>query len=321
VRKAASRRFAGCPLSSSLAGCLQEIEAGMSQVWKAAGILALGVLAAGSAWPAIKYGLAEATPVWYAVARAAISAATGFVLLGALGRLRLPARADLPIIVSVGALQLCGFFTLINLGLALLPAGRSVILAYTTTLWVVPLAGPLLGEWPRRRQLAGVALGFAGVGLLLAPALAQLDGLGGLEGYLYLLGAALAWALAILHSRGHRWHLSPLQVMPWQMLFATVLLVPVAVAMEPQGFIAPTARALAPLAYLGLLAGPIITWTSTSVSRLIPAVAVSLGFLATPVMGVAISALFLGERIGLDLAAGGVLVLVGAGVAIAAGRR
>ncbi|MCC6469953.1 MAG: EamA/RhaT family transporter, partial [Alphaproteobacteria bacterium] len=80
-------------------------------------------------------------------------------------------------------------------------------------------------------------------------------------------------------------------------------------------------RALLPLAYLGLLAGPIITWSSTSVARLIPAVAVSLGYLLTPVLGVAVSALFLGEALGWDLLAGGALVLAGAGVAIAAGRR
>lgn len=295
----------------------------MNSQIKAAGILALGILAGGSSWPAIKYGLGGATPVWYAVGRAAISAMTGFALLGALGRLGLPARADLPIILSVGALQLCLFFTLINLGLSLLPAGRSVILAYTTTLWVVPLAGPLLGEWPRARQLAGVALGVAGVALLLLPALGQIAaaGAGGLMGYLYLLGAALCWALAILHSRGHRWRLSPLQAMPWQMLFAAVLLVPVAALVEPAGHIAIEARALVPLLFLGMVAGPVITWASTTAARLVPAVAVSLAYLATPVLGVALSALFLGEAVGPDLVAGGVLVLAGAGVAIAAGRR
>lgn len=295
----------------------------MNNQLKAASILALGVLAAGSAWPAIKHGLAEATPVWYAAGRAGISAATGFAVLAALGQLRRPSRADLPIVVSVGGLQLCLFFTLINLGLALLPAGRSVILAYTTTLWVVPLTGPLLGEWPRARQLAGVALGFAGIAVLVMPAVAPVGtaDAGALAGYLFLLGAALCWALAILHSRGHRWNLTPLQVMPWQMLFAAVLLVPVALALEPGGYIAPTARALWPLAYLGMIAGPVITWSSTSVARLVPAVAVSLGYLMTPVMGVAISALFLGEPVGPDLAVGGLLVLAGAAVAIAAGRR
>ncbi len=76
-----------------------------------------------------------------------------------------------------------------------------------------------------------------------------------------------------------------------------------------------------PLLYLGVVAGPVITWTSTTVSRPIAAVAVSLGYLLTPVMGVATAALFLGGPIGLDLVAGGLLVLAGAAVAIAAARR
>ena len=224
-------------------------------------------------------------------------------------------------ILSVGTLQLCLFFILINLGIARLSAGRSIILAYTTTLFVVPLAGPLIGEWPNRRQLLGVAIGFAGVGLLLWPALAQVEGLAGWAGYLFLLGAALCWALAILHARNHRWRLSPLQAMPWQMGYAALLLVPLGFVLEPEGGVAWSARALVPLAYLGIVAGPTITWSLTSVARMLPAVAASLGFLVTPIAGVALAALWLGEPVGADLAAGGLLVLAGAGVAIVAGRR
>jgi len=289
----------------------------MNDRTRAIGLLALGVVASASAWPVMKYGIVDATPVWYAAGRAMLAAATGFALLAALGKLRAPTRADLPVIASVGTLQLCLFFALINLGVALLPAGRSVILAYTTTLWVVPLAGPLIGEWPHRRQLLGVAIGFGGVGLLLAPAFVGASSSDASPlGYLYLLGAALVWALAILHSRRHRWHLSPLQVMPWQMLWATCLLFPLALLFEPQGGVAMTARALVPLAFLGIVAGPTITWTLTSVAKMLPSVAASLGFLVTPVIGVALSAWALGEPVGLDLVLGGVLVLVGAGVAI-----
>jgi drug/metabolite transporter (DMT)-like permease len=160
------------------------------------------------------------------------------------------------------------------------------------------------------------------VAVLLSPSALPWSGTGGsaLLGHAYLIGAALAWALAILHSRSHRWHLSPLQVLPWQMLFAAVLLLALALLLEPEGGIAPNARALLPLAYLGLFAGLAITWAATSVATLIPAVASSLSFLATPVVGIAISSLWLGESIGIDLIAGGVLVLLGATIAILAAR-
>jgi drug/metabolite transporter (DMT)-like permease len=79
--------------------------------------------------------------------------------------------------------------------------------------------------------------------------------------------------------------------------------------------------ALLPLAFIGLVAGPLITWSTTSVAKMLPAVAASLGFLLTPPAGIALSSLWLGEPIGSDLLLGAGLVLAGAAVAILAGRR
>lgn len=297
----------------------------MNERNKAIALLAVAIGASATAWIAAKIGLTEATPVWYALGRAWLATLAGFALLVALGKFRRPTRADLPVILSVGTLQLGLFFMLINLGIARLPAGRSLVVAYTTTLWIVPLAGPLIGEWPNRRQLLGVLIGFAGVVVLVWPALRQIDGIDGLvaygAGYGFLLAAALSWALAILHARRHRWHLTPLQVMPWQMLYAAVLLIPLAFLAEPQGHIAWNMTALLPLAFIGLVAGPLITWSTTSVAKMLPAVAASLGFLLTPPAGIALSSLWLGEPIGSDLLLGAGLVLAGAAVAILAGRR
>ncbi|MBL8704686.1 MAG: DMT family transporter [Rhodospirillales bacterium] len=287
---------------------------------RAIGLLAIAIVASATSWVAAKVGLTDATPVWYALGRAWLATLAGFALLLALGKFRRPTRADLPVILSVGTLQLGLFFMLINLGIARLPAGRSIVIAYTTTLWIVPLAGPLIGEWPNRRQLLGVAIGFAGVIVLLWPALRLIEGADGLAGYGFLLAAALSWALAILHARRHRWHLTPLQVMPWQMLYAAVLLIPLALLTEPGGRVGWSLTALVPLAFIGLVAGPLITWSTTSVARMLPAVAASLGFLLTPAAGIALSTLWLGEPLGLDLLFGAALVLAGAAVAILAAR-
>ena len=291
---------------------------------KAVGLLAIAIAASATSWIAAKIGLADATPVWYALGRAWLATAAGFALLVALGKFQRPTRADLPVILSVGTLQLGLFFMLINLGIARLPAGRSIVIAYTTTLWVVPLAGPMIGEWPNRRQLLGVAIGFAGVLVLLWPALRLIDGLDGLvgsgAGYAFLLAAALCWALAILHARQHRWRLTPLQAMPWQMMFGAVLLIPLALLAEPGGRIGWSTTALVPLAFIGFVAGPLITWSTTSVAKMLPAVAASLGFLLTPAAGIALSTLWLGEPLGLDLLLGAALVLAGATVAILSAR-
>src|ERR1700739_4975799 len=117
--------------------------------------LLAAIILFGLTWPAMKIGLEAGTPIWLAAGRAALSAITAFGLMLALGRLAWPNRADWPVILSVGGLQLSCFFALANLGIQSVPAGRSSVLTYTTMLWMVPLS-LLVGEKVGWRALAGV---------------------------------------------------------------------------------------------------------------------------------------------------------------------
>jgi drug/metabolite transporter (DMT)-like permease len=168
-------------------------------------LLAVVILLLGTAWPAMKVGLAGATPIEFAAARAVLGAAASFLLLASIGKLRLPSRADLPIIGSVGLFQMTFFFALANLGLRYLPAGRSAVLAYTTALWLVPLALATGEAVPRQRWL-GVAAGLVGIVVLADPLRQDWHAGGILLGHALLLGAALSWAVAIFHARRHAWH-------------------------------------------------------------------------------------------------------------------
>ena len=47
--------------------------------------------------------------------------------------------------LSIALLHMVGFTLLGTIGLEIVPAGRSVVLAYTTPLWVVPGASLFLG--------------------------------------------------------------------------------------------------------------------------------------------------------------------------------
>ena len=275
-------------------------------------LLALMVVLFGTAWPAMKTGLGDATPVWYAAGRAYLSAITAFVLLAILGKLALPRQADWPIILSVGTGQLAGFFMLVNLGLGLVPAGRGSVLAYTTTIWLVPIGILALGERLDRSRGAGLVLGLAGMAVLFNPAALDWSDGGVLLGNLFLLGAALSWSMAILHARTHKWSLSPLQVVPWQMGWASVLLTAFAWIAEPQGRIGLSATSLVPLAYIAIVVGPVATWAATSVSRALPTIVSSLGFLAVPAVGILSSALVLGEPVSGSLALGAGLIIGGA---------
>ncbi len=277
--------------------------------------LGAAILLFGLAWPAIKLGLTEATPLWFAVARVALCCVTSFVVLALIGRLAWPRRADWPVILSVGFFQITCFFSLANLGVAVVPAGRSGVLAYTMTLWMVPLA-LFAGERISSRGVVGALIGLAGVMVVVDPLRFDWNDRTILFGYGCLLLAALCWAIAILQARRHVWRLTPLQVLPWQMAIATIPLVIIAATFEPEGYVRfdrPIVQAT--LFLLGIL-GALATWAAVSVARALPPVTSSLAMLGVPLMAIAASMVLLDEAITWPLAIGGVLVIAGIAVVI-----
>ncbi|MCA8931844.1 MAG: DMT family transporter, partial [Rhodospirillaceae bacterium] len=103
-------------------------------------MLGLVVLVWGVNWPVMKTGLQYIGPMTFAAARIGLGGLTMFIGLAVTGRLVWPTRHDLPLILSVSLLHMVGFLILVNIGLLFVDAGRSAILAYTTPLWVVPVA-------------------------------------------------------------------------------------------------------------------------------------------------------------------------------------
>lgn len=277
--------------------------------------LALSVVLVSSAYPLTKLALgAGATPLWFAVGRAGLSGLTAFSVLAASGRLRLPGRRDGPALLAVGVLQFAGFLALVHAALAWVPAGRTAVLSNTTTIWMAPLALLLLHEAiPARRRVAA-GLGVAGVAVLVGPWALDWGEKRVLIGHAFLLAASLAWAVAIAVVRTARPRLSMLALLPWCFALATALLAPLAwwweggpPAMEPGGWAA--------LLYIGLVAGPVGTWCVMEASVTLPAMVASTGFLATPAVGLLLSAAILGEALTPDLLAGSALVLAGAAAA------
>jgi drug/metabolite transporter (DMT)-like permease len=278
--------------------------------------LAASVVLFGLSWPAIKIGLSASTPVWLAAGRATLSAVSAFALLAALGRLAWPARADWPIVLSVGAFQLTFFFALSNLGVQSVPPGRSGVLAYTTMLWMVPLS-LLVGERVGWRGVLGALLGLLGIVVLIDPLRFDWSDRAIVEGHAWLLLAGFSWALAVLHARRHRWRLSPLDVLPWQMAVATVLLWILALTIEPRGYLNFSQPNLwIALLYIGVFAGPAGTWAAVSVARALPPVTGALGMLGTPLLGIAASVVLVSEPVTWPLVLGTMLVIAGIAIVI-----
>lgn len=283
----------------------------MHHVRRAYGLLGVVILFWGANWPIMKVGLGYISPLWFGTARVVLGATALFVVLGVLGQLRLPPRRDLPVLFSVGLLQMAGFMVLVNLGLLQVEAGRSAVLAYTTPLWVAPGAVLLLGERLTRFKLLGVAVGLLGLAVLFNPLGFDWADPNVVRGNALLMVSAVGWAAAILHVRAHRWESSPLELAPWQMLVAAPLVAGLALWLEEPAAIRWSGELVVVLAYNGLVATAFCFWAAITVTRALPAISTSLGFLGVPVTGVMLSAATLGEGLSATLVGGLVLIVAG----------
>jgi drug/metabolite transporter (DMT)-like permease len=102
--------------------------------------LTAAVSAWGIGWPVNRAILDYLPPVSAVAVRSAIAAAALFAIAAWRRKLNLPNRRDLPVVLSISLLHMLGYAVLVSVGLLFVPVGRSVVLAYTTPLWVVPPA-------------------------------------------------------------------------------------------------------------------------------------------------------------------------------------
>lgn len=273
--------------------------------------LATVVLAWGLVWPVNKVILESLSPLWMMALRSAIAALAMFAIAASVGRLALPARRDVPVLLSITLLHMIGFAVLAAWGLRLVPTGRSVVLAYTTPLWVIPGAVVFLHERLTARRVLGVAVGLVGLLVLFNPLAFDWSSPSAVLGNGAIIAAAILWAASILHIRGHRWQSNPFDLVPWELLLATLILTPMARIISGP----PTAhwdvRLLALLLFAGVPGTAVAYWAAAVASRNLPAVTTALGLLLTPVVSVAVATVWLREPLTVPLVVAIALILGG----------
>jgi drug/metabolite transporter (DMT)-like permease len=214
-----------------------------------------------------------------------------------------------------------GYAVLVSVGLLFVPVGRSVVLAYTTPLWVMPGAAVFLGERLTWRRVGGVAVGLVGLAIMFNPFGFDWHDPDAVLGNAVLLAAALLWAGSILHIRGHRWRATPLDLVSWEMLLATVVVAVIAVLFTTVPHVRWTPSLIALLLYSAIPGSAVAFWAAAVASRNLPAVSTSLGLLGAPVIGVLASGLTLGERPAPSLVAAIVLIVGGIALGTTAAER
>src|SRR5947199_6041221 len=113
-------------------------------------------------------------------------------------------------------------------GLQFVPAGRAIVLGYTTPLWVAIGAAMFLSEHITRRRAIGIGCGLAGLAVIFNPRTLEWGDRNALIGSGLILLAAVCWAANIVYVRAHKWISTPFQLVFWQVLLAAGILSTVA---------------------------------------------------------------------------------------------
>ncbi len=260
-------------------------------------LLAALALFWGGNWPTMKLALAE-IEVWPFRSMCLIVGGTALLTLSRLrGRsIRVPTRELRPLVICV-VFNILGWHLFSGYGVSMIEAGRASIIAFTMPVWAALFSRFVLGEALTGTKLLGLALGIAGLAVLIGP---DLSSLGAAPlGAALMLGAAISWALGTVIMKRFLWTIPVATLAGWQLLIGAVPITLGALAFQEF----PDLTALstpAQLSLLYVLAVPMVFchWAWFTVVRLFPAAIAATGTLAIPFVGVYSSGLVLGEPIG-----------------------
>jgi drug/metabolite transporter (DMT)-like permease len=296
---------------------------------RVAGIAAgLGAAAIwGGMYVASKYVLHYVPPLTLVLCRLVIGTAALGLLMAAT-RAPLVRRQDLPLMALLGFVGLFVSMVAQFAGTRLSTAAGGALITSATPAFMLLFGWPLLGERPTWLRVGSLALATAGVAIVaLDPAAARELASGDtaangpwpvvpgapdrvVAGNILLVVAAITWALysvlARIANRRYPVLVTTCYATGFGALF-TGSLVPLELAAQP------LAQPLPPMAWLGLLylglvstAGAFYLWNKSI--ELLGVGVPSILFFAQPVVGGALGALLLGERLGASFYLGGALI-------------
>ncbi|EJM97571.1 DMT family transporter [Herbaspirillum sp. YR522] len=264
----------------------------------------------GGNWPVMKFGSQYIPPLWFAASRFFSAALLSFVIALCIGKLRLPTRAEWPVVIGVGVLQMGLFTALVTGALHFVMPGRASLIAYATSIWVVPGAALVLKQRLSPQQSMATVFSYAGMAVIVLPALLHAD-LHSMIGYLMLGVASLSWAMNILQIKLTPGVKLDFDLLPWQTLVAGVPLCLIALLFEGAPSFLQDPHSWYVIGYTGPLATALTFMIVLQMTQRLSPVTVSVCMLGVPVVGLALSSLIFGETLSPDLLLGMGLLSVG----------
>jgi len=268
-------------------------------VWSA---LSIVYVLWGGTYVAIRVMVEDVPPLLGAGARFAIAGVAMLVFLAARGhRVRVSPRS-LVAAGLVGLLLPAGGNGLVTVAERDVPAGLAALLIASVPLWLVLMRSTVGRERVHRGTLAGVAVGFCGLGLLLLPGSRPAEATAG--GILLVLVAAGSPRLSMPSD--------PLVSTGWQMVVGGGALLAGALATGEANDLHladASAKSLLAFAYL-VIAGSLVAFTAYAwLLQNVPISKVATYAYVNPLVAVLLGWALLGEQLTIGTAAGAVLIV------------
>ena len=273
--------------------------------------LAIIVVTWAANWPLMKLALSDAPPLVFVLVRLLGTVALLVPVLGVLRVPLLPIRGERLGLFWVGQLQVAGFLLFAIIGLAIEKPGRAIVLAYTFSLWAIPI-GLLLGvERLGRFHLIGAAIGFAGLLLFMNPGLVDWSDARALFGNFFLLLSAIAWALGSCLYRRRIWRTGFWTQTFWQLAVSAPVVLAFALPQMTGEPIHWSPRLLAILAYNWIVTTALGYFLWAKVLTAMPAATAGQVLALTPVGGFLLSILIFGGTVTPDVIVSIALIVSG----------
>lgn len=268
-------------------------------------------------WPVMKLLLREWPPLFARGTAGLIAAALLFALAAARREGLAVPPASWPRLAASAAVNVFAWMGFTTWSLRWLDAGEAALLAYTMPIWAALLAWPVRGERPTARSVGALALGVAGLVVLLSGQGASLDATK-LPGVALTLGAAVLFAVGTVALNAPL-GLAPIGAAAWQIGLGCVPMVALGLTFERSEIGALSLPGVAMMAYMTLIPMGVCYLSWFGALRRIPASTASMATLLTPVIGVVTSAWVLGEPLGLRQGLALALTLGGVSLALRRG--
>jgi drug/metabolite transporter (DMT)-like permease len=273
--------------------------------------LAVMIISWAANWPLMKLALGQVPPLVFVLLRLIGSLAVIAPGLVVRRQPLLPVPGERLSLFWVGQLQVAGFLVCSIIGLAIVPAGRAIVLAYTMPLWAIPIG---LFLWPEplgRGPLIGAAIDFAGLVLFMNPGLVDWGNDRVLAGNTLLLAAAIFWALGSCLYRRQAWR-SPFWVQTFWQLAVSIAPVAAIVLIGPgPGPVNWSAGLISILAYNCIVTTALGYFLWGKVLSTMPAATAGQVVALTPIGGFLLSALIFGGTVNADIVLSVILIVGG----------